>query len=129
MLILFASLMHILWGVLILCNGTGLPISATRVLLELIPAFWVRALIYIGAGLLPLLRWVYPGKAVVITALLPQQLLLILSGIGAIVSVTTGMYADGAARSPLFIAADQAIYVILAILYSFESIDRLNESG
>jgi len=82
---------------------------------------------YILAAIMPaaLLRW--PGTITGLISCLPQQLLLIFSAISAIVSISTGMYADGVVRPVSFIAMDQVIYILLAILYSVESLDRYHD--
>ena len=54
---------------------------------------------------------------------LPQMFLVMTAGIGAILCITQGMYADGIARPIPFIMRDQAIYPILVVLY-FISISR-----
>jgi len=127
MLDCFTSLMHLLWGLLILINHDSIHIAATRVMVHLFPQFEVRAFLYIISALLPLFILRYPGSVIGILSVLPQQLILIMSGISAITAITQGQYADGTIRSPLFIAADQGIYVLLAILYAFESLDRFHE--
>src|SRR6266404_2883714 len=97
MLIVFASLMHLLWGILLLCNGE-LSISATRIITHGIADAQYAALIYIISALLPVLTKLSKNSWVSLFSLLPQQLLLIMSGISAIVSIITGMYPDGTIR-------------------------------
>lgn len=130
MLIVFASLMHLLWALMLGLHQSGLPIAATSVLSYLVPDYLWRMALYSIAALLPAVILRPHDKtnvALDILSVIPQQLLLICSGISAVVAITTGRYADGVMRSPLFIAADQGIYIVLAILYALESIDRIYE--
>lgn len=127
MLVCFVSIMHILWGALLLWNGAPIPTTSTAVFRLILPSYEARALIYIAAGLFPavLLRW--PGSLSGLLSCLPQQILLILSAISAMTAIFNGQFADGTVRGPLFLAADQAIYILLAVLYSAETLDRYHE--
>lgn len=131
MLVLFVSLMHILWGLLLLWNGEALHISATSVLLKITGPEHaeLRACAYILAGLLPAVLLWRPGSVLGLLSVFPQQALILMSGISAVVAITSGHYADGVERSSAFIAMDQGIYVILAILHAMETIDRFHERG
>lgn len=127
MLVLFVSVMHVFWGVMLLLNGGAIGTTATSVFRQLVPNYGLRALIYLVAGLLPsvLIKW--PGSLAGLFSCLPQQILLIFSAISATVAITSGHYADGTVRGWIFIAADQAIYILLAVLYSAEALDRYHE--
>lgn len=127
MLVCFVSIMHIFWGILLLWNQEAISTTATEVFRHLIAAYDVRAVVYIVSGLLPaiLLRW--PGSLAGLLSVMPQQVLLLMSGISAIVAITSGHYADGTVRSVVFIAMDQGIYIVLGVLHAFESLDRYHE--
>jgi hypothetical protein len=112
---------------LLLLNGGALHITATTVAVYLLPEYQTRAAIYIVSGLLPLILLWKPGSLIGLLSVLPQQLLLISSGISIIVAITSQRYADGVLRGWKFIAADQMIYLIFAVFYAFESIDRFHE--
>jgi hypothetical protein len=131
MLVLFVSLMHILWGILLFANGGALHIAATSTLLQVVGEghYWLRASAYIIAGLMPSVLLWRPGSVVGLASVLPQQILIIMSGISAVVAITTGHYADGVIRPPLFIAMDQGIYIIAALLHALETVDRFAERG
>ena len=47
----------------------------------------------------------------------PQGFILVTAGIGALVCIASGHYADGVPRPVPFILRDQAIYPIMAFLY------------
>lgn len=127
MLVFFVSVMHVLWGILLLVNGGPISTTATSLLRHLLPDYELRAIVYILAGLMPatLLRW--PGSVTGLLFCLPQQVLLILSAISAMVAITNGQFADGIDRGWIFLMADQGIYILLALLYSFEALDRYHE--
>lgn len=125
MLVLFVSLLHILWATLLLLNQGALHIAATWALVEMVgPGHWLlRAFLYASAGILPILLCKYPGSILGLLSVLPQQALVTLSGISALVAITNGHYADGVARPALFIMMDQAPYIVLAILHAIETLD------
>lgn len=129
MLVAFASLMHLLWGVLLLTNGGGLHIAATGAMVTLIPSYEIQAIVYIASALLPLMLLWRPGSVAGLIRVSPQCALLILSGASAIVAITSCAYADGTPRPWPFIMMDQGIYLVLPLLYAFESIDRFQERG
>lgn len=133
MIVCFASLMHILWGVLLLINMGGLHITATATFYSLIPNYETRALVYMLSGTLPAIlifkpRWSFLGLA----ACLPQLVMLLGSGVAAVNAVTIGVYPDGtvvSGNAHLFILMDQGIYIILPLMYAFESLDRFHDQN
>ena len=129
MLVAFVSAMHVYWGIMLLIHGGAIGTTATAVLRQLVPAYDERAIIYIVSGLLPLVLLWRPGSVAGLLSVLPQQILLILSGISVIVAISSGNYADGTHRGPAFISMDQGLYIMLAIFYVIESLDRYHERG
>ena len=129
MLVAFVSIMHIMWGILLLVHCGDLQITATNTIRHLMANYEHRAILYLVSGLLPMILLWRPGSVYGLLSVLPQQVLLILSGISAIVAITSGHYADGTVRGTTFIAADQGIYIVLAIFYALESLDRYHERG
>lgn len=129
MLVFFVSITHLLWGILILVNQGPIQTAATSVFAHFVPIWQLRAICYIVSALLPLtlLRW--PGSVIGLLSAVPQQSLLIMSGISAIVAISSGMYADGTVRSPIFIGFDQGIYILLSVFHAKETFDRYHERG
>lgn len=129
MLVCFASLMHILWGVLLILNAGVVHITASATLYQAIgDGHMVNAVIYIVAGSLPLILVIRPKWNLTgLVACGPQLVLLALSGTAALAAVTSGQYADGTVRSWVFILMDQGIYMILPVLYAFETLDRFHD--
>lgn len=58
-----------------------------------------------------------------LSLLVPQQFFLLLAAGGALMAVYHGTYADGVVRTSAFIAADQAPWILAALLYSASIID------
>ena len=56
--------------------------------------------------------------------LIPQQLILLISGIGAIHAMRLSQFADGVVRPWAFIAADQTPYVLVAALHTLAILDH-----
>jgi len=127
MLVCFVSMLHILWGLLLLMNGGNIDTAATSIFRHMIPSYEIRAVCYLIGGLLPLTLLYKPGSVVGLFSCLPQQLLLLMSGTSALVAITSGKYADGVLRPHTFIGMDQAVYILLTVLYAFEALDRFHE--
>lgn len=118
--------MHLVWALLLWAHGSELAITATHVVTQLIPTWQARSVVYAAVALLPLISLRWPGSVAGLVSTLPQLLLLMTSGVSALVAISTGQYADGVQRDRTFIAADQSIYLVLAVLYAIESIDRFH---
>lgn len=125
MLILLVSLLHILWGIAVLLNGGPIGVSATWAFTQIVGKehFYLRALTYITAGILPVLMWLKPGTCLGMVSVFPQQVLVMLSAVSALAAILNGHYADGVMRPYTFIAMDQSIFIILAILHAETCID------
>lgn len=126
MVILIVSLLHLIWGLMVLLHRGPIHIAATWAVVQLIPdAMWqVRALVYVIAALMPLVLWKWPNSLAGLLSVIPQQCLLLLSGISTITAVMAGHYADGTVRAPEFIMMDQVLFLILAFFHAFNVIDR-----
>ena len=55
--------------------------------------------------------------------IMPQQVLLYISAWSSLHAVLQGQYADGAARPPIFILADQLPTIVVAVWHSVAIID------
>jgi hypothetical protein len=119
--------MHVLWGVLLMVHRGSIDTAATSLFRHIAPCYQFRAIAYIVSGLLPLVLLRWPGSILGLFSCLPQLIMLLMSGVSAITVITAGAYADGTVKPPIFIAMDQAIYILLAILYAFETLDRYHE--
>lgn len=129
MLVCAMSMLHICWGLLLLAHHGALDTAATEILRIMVPAWSIRAVLYLVAGMLPAVCLKWPGTIWGLLSVVPQQILLVLSGMSALVAIAGGQYADGVARTYEFIAMDQLIYVVVAMLHVFESIDRYHDNA
>ena len=118
LIILYAIVVHLITGVVLIADpdagaSTG-PSSVVQLFFDssLLAgiAMLVAAGLAIGAHLYrPWRSWAY----------WPQQLLLVVAAIGALVAVVMGTYADGVARPTLFIATDQLPVMLMPIFHAF----------
>lgn len=132
MIVCLASLMHILWGIVLLVNQGAIHITAASTLYQMTGSahYDLRALIYLISGVLPAILVLRPHWNLAgLLASAPQQILLLLAGIAAVTAVTSGTYPDGTMRSWLFILMDQGLYILFPILYAFETLDRFKDQA
>jgi hypothetical protein len=129
LLIQLISVMHLLLGILLLVNQGALHIASTRLLVELVPEYHVRAALYILAGLAPALWTRYKRCPYSWVALVPQMVLVGLSALSVGVAIGTSTYADGVLRDPKFIAADQLPYLLLPLSYMYGIAQAEKENG
>jgi hypothetical protein len=117
LVVMYAITVHLITGVVLIADpdaaaSTG-PASVVQLLFDspLLAgsAMVVAAVLAVGAHLFrPIRSW----------AFWPQQLLLIVAAIGALVAVVMGNYADGVVRPALFIATDQLLVMLLPIFHA-----------
>lgn len=121
----YAVWLHLVWAVLFLLSPTAAHATATASLLHNLRGFALAR--YETALLLVLVSlcagWIVSRPRVpsfyTLCLLMPQQVLLFLSAIGAGEAIWYGRFADGVERSQWFIAADQAPSIIAAALHLF----------
>jgi hypothetical protein len=117
LIIMYAIAVHLITGVVLIIDpdagaSTG-PSSVVQLLFDsnLVAgiAMLVAAALAIAAHIhRPFRSWAY----------WPQQLLLVVAAIGALVAVVMGNYADGVSRPTLFIATDQLLVMLLPIFHA-----------
>lgn len=120
-IVFLVALLHGVWGVALLAHGGTLHFTAETAFIRLVSDHHTRAALYLLASLLASL-WFYGHYHSVsrwaLLLLVPQQFLLLLSALAAILAVWHGAYGDGVVRSRLFILADQIPYPLLAVLHA-----------
>lgn len=132
LIIMYAIVVHLITGVVLILNpdagaSTG-PSSVVQLLFDSTLLAGLAMLVAAGLAIAahlyrPLRSWAY----------LPQQLLLVVAALGALVAVVMGNYADGVVRPTLFIATDQLpvmlmpIFHALAIIFSRDYAPADNE--
>lgn len=132
-IIWYAVILHLLWAAILL--GSGIPIGATALTtmnIMLSPMMIGAVLLLVGLS-----AWygMYCGRCPErmvcnnagrcfrrkrrdIIWMLPQQLILMIAAGDSLHAIIAGRYGDGTVRPTLFILADQAPGVLVAILHS-----------
>jgi len=117
LIIMYAIVVHVITGVVLIINpdagaSTG-PSSVVQLFFD--SSLLAGIVMLIAAGLAmaahlhrPLRSWAY----------WPQQLLLVVAAVGALVAVVMGNYADGTVRPTLFIATDQLPVMLLPFFHA-----------
>lgn len=126
-IISFASAIHFIWAALLLISPSpilAVPISPLFVLFHLSPI--TASFVLAGIAWLGLLGAERKADTTAILMLLPQQTMLLLSGMAAILAVGAGHYADGIVRSRSFILADQFPTILLGPLYTFSIFSKFH---
>lgn len=124
--ILAMCFLHFLTALLLCLSAAPMQVTAVWALASVVGEYrFVLAALYAGAATLALWRERHEqtlcGRSVL--WYLPSFFILTTAGIGALVCITRGAYADGVPRPVSFILRDQAIYPILVYLY-FRAITR-----
>lgn len=118
-IISFASAIHFIWAALLLISPSpilAVPVSPLFALFHLTPL--AASIVLAGVAWLGLLGAERKADTVSLLMLLPQQTLLLLSGMAAILAVGAAHYADGVIRPRTFILADQFPTILLGPLYT-----------
>src|SRR3954451_8360464 len=117
LIILYAIVVHVITGVVLILNpdagaSTG-PSSVVELLFD--SSLLAGVAMLVAAGLATGANFYRPWRS---WAYWPQQLLLVVAAIGALVAVVMGNYADGVVRPTLFIATDQLPVMLMPIFHA-----------
>lgn len=120
-IVLFASLLHLVWaGLLFSSEGAGYS-TPVAVLLKVfggeVRAGIVLLAVSVAAMWYPFRQYEVSARAIAAT-LIPQQIILLISAGGALWAVLQGHYADGVIRPFAFILSDQLPSILLALIYT-----------
>lgn len=123
----WATVLHTIWGVLIMLSADALGATPVALIDLLIPGpRWLLGIVYLIVAALSVGGlWSQPGKLRQLM-FLPQQVFLLTAAIGSGSAVARGMYLDGTVRPPIFILSDQLPIMMLAAAYV---VAVLNENG
>jgi len=120
-IILMASLLHVIWaGLLIVdpASGASTPVHILVVVFGgPIRTAVTLSIIATTAMVYPFTRYRISNRAMALM-LIPQQAILLMSAGAGIRAAVVAHYADGVARAPGFILADQLPSILLAALYT-----------
>lgn len=115
--VMFAIALHLFWAGNLLIDLAPLNVNAINALHRFIqpPPLLIGTLIAVAllavVGILHRFWWAF-------LLLIPQQILLYMSAIGAVESAWLSQFADGIIRPHTFIATDQAYSVLLALFHT-----------
>ena len=121
--VLFAVLLHLVVGVLLVGDASAGNATATHSLLDLYDSPKLVGMALILAALLALVGILRPSSRLTLLLLLPQQFALIVSAGGAVNAMWLSQFADGVMRPRPFIIADQSPVALMAILHTLAIID------
>jgi hypothetical protein len=120
-MVYYATLVMGIWALMLLASDD--PFGSTPVHSLRFGHRFVTAIVLMAACALALRGIRVRGTVAGWLLMLPQQTLLIVSAIGALVAIASGHYADLEPRPRLFIAADQLPAIVAAFCHSFAIID------
>ena len=124
-LIWYCCILHLVWGTLILIDPSTINITAIHSISRLITnpillgSSCILCAILAIIGMTKKFHKTFWG----LTLMLPQQLILMESLIGAIIAISHSTFADGVVRPRAFIACDQAPAILAAILHTIAIIE------
>lgn len=117
------SFMYVAWAVLLISLPAAAHATPVSPIATLLGGRIVTIAILLGAAVLAQgAVWFHRRRTLLdhllILALIPQQLLLLVSAFGGIRAAVDGHYADGTVRPWQFIVADQLPVILLALVYT-----------
>ncbi len=118
--IVLASALHLIWGVLIWQSAAPYattPIAGIHSILGDLGGRVVAGSVLCAVALLALWSMYLHKNIFTLLMLLPQEAFLVMSASSVVLAMIQGHYADEVIRARAFIAADQILYLLLAILY------------
>lgn len=121
-----AIALHVLWGGLLLCDESAGWVTAIHLFVHLCGSSTAAGIIYLCVSVMAacsLLRGRSSVEYLELIGLLPQQVILMISALGAVAAISRGMFADGVVRPRAFISADQGNDIIFCLFHTAAMID------
>lgn len=113
------TLLHFIWGFLILLSPEPLGVSPLHGLQQVFHDRYVLATVYIVASTMATAALFFNMRGVQgFLMVAPQQAILLITAGFILQLITNGQYPDGVQRAPVFLAADQLLYVIIAFVHT-----------
>lgn len=113
----YAIVLHWLWGVLLLSSDAPQGITAIAASAHMgLASGQHLGILYLAVAFLSFMGLAAP-RGVNLIMFIPQQVVLVISAMGALRAMATGTFADGVVRPIPFLIADQAPIVMLAICH------------
>jgi len=116
LIIWYAILLHTLWAIdMYLDPSSGLATAPYAI--KILFGVNTPHLLFIGC-VCAFTGMAAPNRIVSVLLIIPQYTLLFISAVGALKAIDLGHFADGVARSRMFIATDQEPAIIIIVLYT-----------
>ena len=112
-MVLFSVALHLVWAMLIIADTSAMDATAIASVHRWIDYPWI-ILALISVASLAIIG-LAAGSPWFVLLLIPQQILLTMSAVGAIEAIWISQFADGVIRSRAFITADQVYSILTAI--------------
>ncbi len=122
-----AIALHVLWGCLLLINDQALGATALHAFAGL-PRLLTSAILFAVAALAAVGVSLRGPRRLTLALLLPQQAVLSISAMSAVIAVITSRYGDGVPRPWYFILADQAPVILTMVLHTI-AVVQLHMTG
>lgn len=123
-MIWYAICLHLVWGLCILADSRTAGVTAIHhVSLVMFRSSAATGLLMLAVAGLAFAGMVIENKMTIVLLLIPQQSVLMLSAVGAVVASFGGHFADGVPRPHAFIFADQTPAILSAILHTVAFLD------
>jgi hypothetical protein len=117
-IILYASVLHIGWAVLLLVSWKAANSTPVRIISQVFGGRWRAAVVLAAVAIAAMAFPLRSNGRRRVWLLIPQQVVLLLSAGAGVHAAAVQHYADGVARSWPFILSDQLPVVLAALLYT-----------
>jgi hypothetical protein len=122
-----AIVLHVVWGCLLLINDKALGATALHAFRGM-PRLLTAAILFAVAAMAAVGVTLRGPRRLTLALLLPQQAILTISAMSAVVAVITSRYGDGVPRPWYFILADQAPVILTMVLHTI-AVVQLHMTG
>lgn len=119
--------LHVLWGCLLVVNGQVLGATALHAFAD-VPRLVTAAVLLTAAGMAAFGVTRRERRWLSLAMLLPQQGILSISALSAVMAVVHSRYGDGVPRPWYFILADQAPVIFTMVLHTI-AVVQLHMAG
>lgn len=116
----FATIVHLTWGFSLLLSPELLETTGVSLMIKLCGGQHLAGLVFILGGLLATVSVAdYTGNPLSnMLMMIPQQMFLFVAAISATFCIIDGQFADGVARSSVFLLIDQMWLIVICLVHS-----------
>jgi hypothetical protein len=120
-----ACIIHYIWGIALFVDERASWTTAINAITKYLPSVKFEASLIIIASTLALFSLMSQKRTVLtLVALVPQQVLMMVSAFGAIQASVYSQFADGVVRPFWFIFSDQSPYIVVMILHTLAILEE-----